>query len=53
MISEVSISGVQSFAPRLLADTREFRDVVFEDVGFETYSLVVTLKTEGVRTSHL
>ena len=31
---------------------REFRDVVFEDVGFECNSLL-TLKTEGVGTAHL
>ena len=31
---------------------REFRDVVFEDVGFDSNSLL-TLKTEGVGTSHL
>ena len=31
---------------------REFRDVVFEDVGLENNCLS-TLKTEGVETSHL
>ena len=34
------------------ATIREFRDVVFEEAGFENDSLL-TLKTEGVGTSHL